>query len=177
MKALVSFFVCVLSFSTMIAEQSAAPQKKGIERVVFEQYCFWTGEMKLGQVDGVIRTEAGFFQGHEVTLVDFDPARVSLEQLARRAREAGVGDRLHLPAGSHFAGTSIGGVPLGVAIDGRYRPAPASDQKKQMQGTALARLDLTPEEATKVNAFVRADPRKALESLGPKQRAQLAATR
>jgi hypothetical protein len=175
MKSFGSLLVFVIPLSTVIAGQPTVPQKNGLERVVFEQYCFWTGEMKLGQIDGVVRTEAGFFQGHEVTLVDFDQTRVSLEQLARRAREGGVGDRLHLPAGSRFTGTSIGGVPLGGALDGRYRPAPASDQKKQIQGTAFARLDLTPEEATKVNAFVRSDPRKALESLGPKQRAQLAA--
>ncbi|MBA2436441.1 MAG: hypothetical protein H0V54_15410 [Chthoniobacterales bacterium] len=131
--------------------------------------------MKLGQIEGVIRTEAGFFQGHEVTLVDFDPQRISLEQLAREAQRSGVGDRLHLVSGSRFAGTSIGGVPLGVALDSSYRPAPASDQKKQMQGTALASLDLTPDEATKVNAFIRSDPSKALEYVAPAKRAKLSA--
>ena len=32
-------------------------------------HCFWTGEMKLGQLKGVLETEAGFIGGHEVTLV------------------------------------------------------------------------------------------------------------
>ena len=179
MKAII--YLCaalVIPFTTLIAEQpDPGTEEKPLARVAFAQHCFWTGEMKLGQIEGVIRTEAGFFQGHEVTLVDYDPGRISLEQLARQAQRAGVGDRIHLAAGSRSAGTSIGGVPLGASLDSTYRRAPAGDQKKQMQGTAFARLDLTPEEATKVNAFVRSDPRKALESLAPAQRERLAAVR
>lgn len=60
-----------------------------------------------------------------------------------------------------------------MLLDGSYRAAPASDQKKQLQGTPFAGLDLTPEEATKVNAFVRTDPGRAAEALGTQQRAQL----
>lgn len=156
---------------------AAGAEEKSLARVAFAQHCFWAGEMKLGQIEGVIHTEAGFFQGHEVTLVDYDPKRISIEQLARQAQRAGVGDRVHLVAGSRFSGTSIGGVPLGVSLDFTYRPAPASDQKKQMQGTRFSRLDLTSEEATKVNTFVRSDPRRALESLAPAQRERLAAVR
>ncbi len=178
MKAFVFFCVLIFPLTTLIAEQpGTGAEEKPLSRVAFAQYCFWTGEMKLGQIEGVIRTEAGFFQGHEVTLVEFDPSRISLGQLARQAQRAGVGERLHLPAGSRFSGTSIGGVPLGVELDSSYQPAPASDQKKQMQGTAFAGLDLTPEEATKVNAFVRSDSRKALESVTPAQREKLSAAR
>ncbi len=131
--------------------------------------------MKLGQIYGVLRTEAGFFHGHEVTLVDFDPARVSLEDLARRARQAGVADRIHLTSGT--TATSVGGVTVGGKLDNSYRVAPASDQKKQLEGTPYARLNLTSEQATKVNAFARSNPARAKEWLAPAQRATLASAR
>ncbi|MEO7723730.1 MAG: hypothetical protein ABIU29_03445 [Chthoniobacterales bacterium] len=175
MKPFVFFFALVFPFlSSRATEPLSGSPGKPIARVAFAQYCFWTGEMKLGQIEGVVRTEAGFFHGHEVTLVDYEAGRLSLEQLAEQAKRAGVTDRLHPGPGSGSSANSIGGVPVGVALDGSYRAAPTSDQKKQMQGTAFARLDLTPEEATKVNAFVRSEPLKALESLAPAKRAKLA---
>ena len=172
MKILLGLLITMtFAISSLSAGQPAAA------RVAFAQSCFWTGEMQLGQIDGVIRTEVGFFQGHEVTLVDYDPARVSLERLAAQAREAGVAARLYLPAQSSARTSAVAGVPVGAPLDQSYRTAPASDQKKQIEGTPFARLKLSPEAATKVNAFVRVDPARALQSLGPAERAQVAATR
>ena len=106
---------------------------------------------------------------------DFDPARISLEALAARAKQAGVADRIHLPVAA--AGSSIAGVGIGAPLDGSYRAAPASDQKKQMEGTPYAGLKLTPEQATKVNAFVRENPAKARVWLSGAQREDLAHVR
>ncbi len=164
-----------LMLPTTLRAEPAPPAKP--QRVAFAQYCFWTGEMTFGQFDGVVRTEAGYFQGHEVTLVDFDPARISLEKLAGKAKQAGVGDRIYLPAGAPSAGREIAGVTVGATLDQSYRTAPASDQKKQLEGTPYARLKLTPEQATKVNAFARSDAAKAGEFLAPAQRAALANAR
>lgn len=112
-------------------------------RVAFSQYCFWTGEMKIGAIDGVTRTEAGFLNGREVTLVDYDPEEISLTELTHKAKAQGVA--------------------TGVFTDWEkgYRKAPHSDQKRQLQGTRYTKLNLTPEQATKVNAFARTDPRRA----------------
>ncbi|MGL4399031.1 MAG: thioredoxin family protein [Luteolibacter sp.] len=114
----------------------------GGRRVAFAQHCFWTGEAVLGGIDGVIRTEAGFLDGNEVTLVDYDPGRIQLAELTRKAEAGGVATRVF---------TSLEG----------YRKAPESDQKRQLQGTPYARMNLTPEQATKVNAFARTSPEKA----------------
>ncbi len=171
MKALCTVAI-LLPLLSLHAEQ---PPAAATDRVAFAQSCFWTGEMKLGQIEGVVRTEAGFFQGREVTLVEYDPARVSLEQLAAGAKQASVADRLHLPAGAKATGANIAGVPVGASLDGDYRAAPASDQKKQLEGSPFARLKLTPEQATKVNAFVRVDPAKASQWLTAPQRARLTA--
>lgn len=174
MKTVLCLALLLSAWTCFAVSPAPSGGPKKTERVGFAQHCFWTGEMKLGQIEGVTRTEAGFFQGHEVTRLDYDPARISLEQLARRAREAGVADRLHLPAGAKVSGRSVAGVKVGAVLDESYRAAPASDQKKQLQGTAYAQLKLTPEQATKVNAFARSNPAKAADYLAPAQRVALA---
>lgn len=122
--------------ATVLKRKSA-----NLQRVAFSQSCFWTGEMTLGAMDGVVRTEVGFLGGHEVTLVDFEPAKVSLETLTKNAKAAGVA--------------------TGVYQDlGGYEKAPESDQKRQLQGTKYAKLKLTAEQATKINAFARTSPEK-----------------
>ncbi len=126
--------------------------------------------MKLGQIEGVVRTEAGFFKGREVTLVEYVPELLALEDLARRAKQAGVADAVHLDPGSPGP---LARITAGQPLDESYRTAPACDQKKQIQGTPFSRLQLSAGQATKVNAFVRQDPGKALEWLTPIQREQI----
>lgn len=122
--------------------QALAAKSAGLRRVAFAQHCFWTGERVLGGIDGVTRTEAGFLDGNEVTLVDYDPTQIPLAELTRKAKAGGVATRVF------------------TSFDG-YRKAPASDQKRQLQGTQYADMELTPEQATKLNAFVRTSPDKA----------------
>jgi len=177
MKTLFALAVLLPSFTLHADGPVAGSSATRISRVAFAQYCFWTGEMKLGQIDGVVRTEAGYFQGQEVTLVDYDPARISLEALATRAKEEGVADRIHLLAHSEAAGDNVAGIAIGAPLDRSYRTAPASDQKKQLEGTPYRSLKLTPEQATKINAFVRVNPARARDWLTASQRAALASSR
>ena len=164
-----------LAFVTQAGDVAAQQAPAGAnnpatKRVAFAQHCFWTGEMKLGQIEGVVRTEAGFFNGREVTLVEYAPERLALKDLARLAKQAGVADAVHLDAGTQRAPA---GVSNGAPLDKSYRAAPADDQKKQIEGTPFSRLELSPEQATKVNAFAREDSGKALGYLTPPQREQL----
>lgn len=176
MKTIALIALTILSLVESLAAQqkSAATDKPATKRVAFAQSCFWTGEMKLGQIQGVVRTEAGYFKGREVTLVEYAPERIALEDLARQAKRAGVADTVFLDAG---APRSLAGVPSGPPLDGSYRIAPASDQKKQIEDTPFDRLQLSAEQATKVNAFARENPDKALEWLTPLQREQIKGSR
>lgn len=173
--------ILLLSTALLIQAGSVAAQevamgatKPATRRVAFAQSCFWSGEMKLGQIEGVVRTEAGFFKGREVTLVEYAPERVALEDLARQAKQSGVADTVYLDTGAQ---RSLAGIRAGAPLDGSYRPAPTDDQKKQIEGTPFAHLQLTPEQATKVNAFVGEDMAKALIWLSTAQREQLKGTR
>lgn len=140
-----------------LALEKAGPAKKpttNIKRLAFAQYCFWEGEKTLGGFDGVVRTEAGFMDGNEVTLVDYDPAKISQATLTRKAAASGVATRVY------------------PSLDG-YQKAPGSDQKRQLQGTKYSQLSLTPEQATKVNAFARTAPEVAEGYLTDSQRRTL----
>ena len=55
------------------------------------------------------------------------------------------------------------------ALTKAYRPAEKSDQKRQLSGTRFAGLELSPVQATKINAFARSDPDKAMSWLSPRQ--------
>ena len=69
----------VIQAGGVAAQQApAGTNNPATKRVAFAQSCFWTGEMKLGQIEGVVRTEAGFIGRREVTLVSrLPPTRVS----------------------------------------------------------------------------------------------------
>ncbi len=142
----------------------AAAQPK-TERLAICQYCFWTGEMKIGAIEGVTRTEAGFLDGREVTMVEYDPAKLSPAEIFKQAKLNGVGISAYLENPDKLPGSK--------KLTPDYRPAPARDQKKQIQGTPFQKLNLTPEQATKVNAYARSNPSKALQFLTAEQRSQL----
>lgn len=142
---------------------AVAPPKAG--RLAISQSCFWTGEMVIGAIEGVTRTEAGFMDGREVTMVDFDPAKTSPAKIYEEAKLAGVG------TGAYLEDPSV--LPGSKRLTSAYRPAPAGDQKKQIQQTAFQKLVLTPEQATKVNAYARTNPTKAKTYLTDSQKDQL----
>jgi Thioredoxin-like len=57
------------------------------QQITFGMYCFWEGEKQLGKINGVMRTEPGFVQGHEAVQVTFDPDQLSPERLMAEAKK------------------------------------------------------------------------------------------
>jgi hypothetical protein len=158
----------VPAYLTLLASENSPRLKQA----VFAMYCFWTGEMALGQIDGVITTEAGFMAGHEVTLVKYDPTVISLPQLIAAAEKVECANAVSVPPQDLLSATTS---RLKVGKISGYRTAPADDQKKQLGGTAAEKLTLSPAQATKVNAWIRTDPAKALNFLTKSQQARLKA--
>jgi hypothetical protein len=60
------------------------------ERAVVSTYCFWSGEIELGKLEGVVSTEAGFMHGSEVVELHFNPGVLSYEEFLRKAKRSGV---------------------------------------------------------------------------------------
>ena len=151
---------CQTSAKPNQAKISKTADKMQTAKLAICQNCFWTGELKIGAIEGVTQTEAGFMDGREVTLVKYDPKAITVEKILKQAKADGVATGIYLPDPSKLPGSK--------KFAG-YRAAPKSDQKKQIQGTIFAGLDLTPEQATKVNAFARSNPQKAMKYLTPDQ--------
>ena len=146
------------------AKVNKVAEKKQTSKLAICQYCFWTGELKIGAIEGVTETEAGFMDGREVTLVKYDPTVITAEKILKQAKADDVASGIYLLDPSKLPGSK--------KFTG-YRAAPKSDQKKQIQGTIFAGLDLTPQQATKVNAFARSNPQKAIKYLTPEQISQI----
>ena len=148
----------------------ASEHSTHLEQAAFAMYCFWTGEMALGQITGVVTTEAGFISGREVTLVTYDSAVLSLSDLIKAAEKVECANTVFLPptvpntsALSH----------LKIALLSGYQRAPASDQKKQLSGTGIDRLSLNAAQLTKLNSWLRTDPAKAQSFLPPSLQAKI----
>lgn len=130
-------------------------------KAAISQYCFWTGETKLGRIDGVISTEAGWFDGKEVTLLTYDKTVLSPKKLLTEANKLNCANSAYFADEVHrkeAAKTKI--MPVGK-LTSSYRPAKHSDQKKQIQGRKGLQI-LTPAQQTKLNSWYLIDPKKAL---------------
>ena len=106
----------------------------------------------------------------EVTMVKYDPEVISLPQLIASAEKVECANAVYVPS-ADLASAKTSRLNVGT-ISG-YHTAPASDQKKQLGGTPAEKLQLSPAQATKVNAWIRNDVHKALGFLTPSQQGQL----
>ena len=129
------------------------PETVQTKQVALSQYCFWTGELVIGGLKGVVKTEAGWLDGKEVTLVHYDESQISQKTLVAEAKKQSCANQV-------YSGSSLKG----------YRPAKISDQKKQIGGTPFAKLkNLTPYQRTKINASARSNVSQAKSFLSPRQ--------
>ena len=133
-------------------------------RATFSMYCFWSGEVAIGGVDGVVSTQPGFLDGHEVVQATFDPAVVSYDALVRAAKSAGQASSVYTHDASQLK--------IARGIVGRAAQAPgamrysAKDDKYQLKHALLRFVPMTVGQATKVNAALgrRSDPRRFLSA-------------
>jgi len=148
---------------------------KNIRQIAFAMFCFWTGEYTLGKIDGVVTTEAGFYEGREVTLVHYNEKNVRREEVISQAAAQRCATKVYLDPGESL---DPHGLDTGIWQRALYSAAPAGDQKKQLQGSArLAGLtELTPMQRTKLNAMLPDDWTAAMQLLSPRQRERLGIT-
>lgn len=140
------------------------------ETATFGMYCFWSGEVAIGGLDGVIATQAGFLDGHEVVEVTYDPSVIDFETLYSSAKAAGQADRV-------FARTDAQAAAARGAVrtDAPTRVS-AKDTKYQMRRHPLAEVPMSPTQMARVNAAIGrgTDPR---AFLSPRQIAAWQAAR
>ncbi|MEM1059237.1 MAG: thioredoxin family protein [Verrucomicrobiota bacterium] len=122
----------------------------------FAMYCFWDGEARLGRLDGVVTTEAGWLEGREVVKLSYDPARLDWSDLVRAAEKVRCADRVYAPGPAELAAArELSPRRTALFPAAGYRKAKESDQRRVLRASPLRALELTPEQATKVNAALR----------------------
>jgi len=151
---------------------AAEHDRDNLRKAVFAMSCFWTGEYQLGSIEGVVSTEAGFYQGREVTMVTYHQEHLSLEQLIEEAVARGCAKSVYVESGNAEVDSSL---KVKQFDRNGYRRAPSSDQKKQIQRWLAAHqeLQLTPLQLTKLNALMPDDREAAASWLSPRQLAQI----
>ena len=132
-----------------LAVAEYAPAKR--ERAVFAMYCYWEGEAKLGKLKGVIGTQIGSLDGHEVVDVEFDPTVLSYKSLLQKAKEMDCTHRVYARTDDQLT------VAKGLVGNLAARSNAAVDAKTTQQYhlayyPQYHSLPLTLLQATKVNA-------------------------
>ena len=135
-----------------ISQEQITGQFASTETAYFSMYCFWSGELKLGPINGVVGTTSGFMGGREVVKVDFNPAKVSYEQLLKQARAVKCTDKAFAVNGAQkqVASSVLGADRVkdakGFSVD--------REPKYYMSHTAYKFVPMTPIQRIKVNRAI-----------------------
>jgi|GEM_PF-1737965 len=149
----------------LVAAENGAAERR---MLTMAMYCYWEGEAKLGNMDGVLATRSGMMGEDEVVEVVYDPEALGFETLVARAREMDCATSVY----AHTAGDLARAREL---VGGDAKPAPERagmiderQVKYALRRTPMAHLPLTPLQAAKINADIRLGPDPA-RWLSPRQ--------
>lgn len=77
-----------------LLEEELSAREQGLAEANLSMYCFWSGEKNLGQLEGVIETQAGFMNGKEVVQVKYDPEKIALPAIVEHGAKTGCADQV-----------------------------------------------------------------------------------
>lgn len=133
-------------------ETYEADHPQRIELATFAMHCYWVGEQRLGAIDGVLRTRAGWIGEREVVEVEFNNQTVSYAELLAKAAEIECLDRIYahdrdqerLAKREHRDRLEV--------LSRAARPVEATEQWYHLRRHPLGHLPLTRVQCTKLNA-------------------------
>ena len=141
-------------------------------QIGFAMACYWTGEYKLGKVNGVVATETGWYDNREVTLVTYHKDFVTTKDLIDYAAQEHCAQRVYSFPGDQLISTKLTVKPFRTE---EYKKAQLTDQKKQLSlWPQIGKIqNLTQLQRVKLNSFAPDDRKRALQYLSPRQLNQL----
>jgi len=115
-------------------------------------FCFWTGEKELGQLDGVVSTEAGFMNGREVVQVKYNPTQIAFDQLLAKAQSSQCASNVYTndTHQKNIAAKKLGATK--VKSTSNFRPD--REPKYYLGKTIYQYLPMTELQATRANALI-----------------------
>ncbi len=153
-----------------LAVYETAPRRTG--RALFATHCFWEGEACAGALPGVVSTEAAWLGGREIVEVTYDAGATSYEGLLVALQGRGCADAIFARDARELASARRVFGAAALEAPGEPRRARESDQDRHLRRSALASLELTPLQRTRVNSALGLG-RDPLRWLSPRQRARL----
>ena len=135
-----------------LLEDEASAAQGSTSQATFHMYCFWSGESKLGDIDGVVSSKTGFKDGREVVQVTYDTGKTSYGALLAEARKRGAADGVYAAsdeeesvAKQHF-GSNV------TRDKDRSIRGSSKDDKYQLEHHTLRLVPMTPTQASRVNS-------------------------
>ena len=143
--------------------QLLSDEQAPTDELVLGMYCFWSGEKVIGNLRGVIATEAGHMSGHEVVKVTYDPSITSQDNIINTAKKQSCADLA-------FTDDKDTDISIKTKKLGSYRKD--KEDKYYLLHSKYKNLNLSNAQATKVNSYLGQglDPE---EWLSPRQIANL----
>lgn len=152
-----------------------AIDQASLETATFAMSCYWTGEARLGSIDGVMNTTSGWAGGLEVVQLSYDPKLVEYSTLVSTAQSFQCASKVfaHTDSQLQVAKPLVGS--RAVKFPGGASKAKLSDQKYQLRTSKGYRsLPLTTYQSTKINSLIRSPQRaEYVKLLSPRQQALL----
>jgi len=126
------------------------PQR--IALATFSMHCYWVGEQKLGGIDGVLRTRAGWIGEREVVEVQFNSQLVSYADLLAKAAELECMDRVFTHDREQERVAKRTHRDRMESLTRAARAVETTEQWYHLRRHPLAHLPLSPVQCTKLNA-------------------------
>ncbi|MCB0854150.1 MAG: thioredoxin family protein [Bacteroidetes bacterium] len=135
-----------------LLQEELRAREEGTETAILSMYCFWTGEKHLGNIPGVVETQAGFMNGKEVVKVAFDPDLVNYGAIVKQAQLLSCASQVFTDSRDQFqTASSIIGSPA-VSKTGSFRQD--SQPKYYLAKTHYRHVPMTQTQASRVNSAI-----------------------
>jgi peptide methionine sulfoxide reductase MsrA len=162
-----------LDFNNQIAptylkllDEELVAVNKGTETATVAMSCYWSGEGKLGKIDGIVATQAGFMGGKEVVNIEYNPEALSYDDLIQKAQNNQCAN--HVYAENSQQKSSAEAVVSSSRVSSKKQFRLAHDPKYYLSRTHYQYVPMTPLQATRANSLV-GNRRSPEQILSPQQ--------
>ena len=125
------------------------------QRATFGMASFWDGEARLGAVNGILSTRAGWIDELEVVEVLFDEETISYGDLIRESLKHNCARAVFAHSEEQLRQAKEAAPGKAQLLDGAARDASWFDRKYELKKTPYQYLPLTPLQASRANAALR----------------------
>lgn len=127
-------------------------QSKGTETATVAMSCYWSGEGKLGQINGIVGTQAGFMGGKEVVHIEYNPEILTYDNLIEKAQKNQCANHIYTENKSQQIAAKEVVSSNKVSAKKQFRLA--HDPKYYLSRTHYQYVPMTPLQASRANSLV-----------------------